>query len=67
MAVPPVAMRLCLGDQAVPLQKGTVLFCDLHQVCDDMPDGNAVWHLLDLSVGRRPYAMAWLERVLGLS
>ena len=66
MAVPGVAMRLCLGDHAVPLREETVLFCDLHNVCDNLADGKVAWHLLDLSVGRRPYAMAWLERACGL-
>ena len=66
MAVPPVAMRLCLGEVAVPLQEQEVLFHDLHSVCDDMEDGRLEWHLLDLSVGRRPYDMWWLERAFGL-
>ena len=66
MATPSVGTRLCVGDQAVPLRKEEILFCDLHKVCDDMPDGRHAWHLLDLSVGRRPYAVAWLEDALGL-
>ena len=66
MAVPPVAMRLCLGQMAVPLQEEEVIFHDLHSVCDDMEDGRFEWHLLDLAVGRRPYDMWWLERAFGL-
>ena len=48
------------------MQEQEVLFHDLHSVCDDMEDGSLEWHLLDLSVGRRPYDMWWLERAFGL-
>ena len=54
MAVPLVAMRLCLGQMAVPLKEEEALFHDLHSVCDDTEEGSHKWHLLDLAVGRRP-------------
>ena len=56
---PPVAVRVCVGDLAVPLSEGTL---------EIIPDGDApkVLEILEVDLSSRKGKYEWLERGLGL-